>query len=142
MRVAKILFAAVVLTLLAACEKPKPGQNGQGLHGGQSEPVLVVAEADLPGYFKTWDNAITACQSELGEGWRLPTAEEALCMCRDRGEVVYRVDGMYWTSDQQGDTATVVWFGVLGDCNHQNADKKYSQPVRCVKTEYRQARKL
>ncbi len=65
---------------------------------------LLVAQNDIIGGGH-WDDAVRAC-SELGTGWRLPTASEILILYKNGKKIGGFSYGLYyWTSRESGNGA-------------------------------------
>lgn len=98
-----------------------------------------VAETDCEdGATFTWDEAATKC-SEMGPGWRVPTAAELLLMrdCKSQLETSGALSGAYWSATEVttvgGDDAVAVDVDADDKIKEVHAAKNDPHKVRCVR---------
>ena len=98
-----------------------------------------VAETDCEdGTTFTWGEAATKC-SEIGPGWRVPTAAELLLMrdCKSQLETSGALSGAYWSATEVttvgGDDAVAVDVDADDKIKEVQAAKNDPHKVRCVR---------
>lgn len=98
-----------------------------------------VAETDCEdGTTFTWGEAATKC-SEIGPGWRVPTAAELLLMrdCKSQLETSGALSGAYWSATEVttvgGDDAVAVDVDADDKIKEVYAAKNDPHKVRCVR---------
>jgi hypothetical protein len=100
------IFALVLIAISTGCRNNNADVKGKTIVFGN----LEVAEKDFPDEL-SWEEANEVCAA-LGEGWRLPTADEIYFLYQNREEIGgFNMAGVYWTSSQsQGDGSTEIMY--------------------------------
>jgi hypothetical protein len=115
-------------------EQPKqttsrPSQNNSSLETQVSRYTscgIEIMENDLPGKY-SWSTAVRACPS----GWRLPTASELECICKDKSLIGGLHQKQYWSVDKRNDKKAIS--RTFNDCEVEVEDIEDEYSCRCVR---------